>query len=365
MPVVAPYRVSVINRLSKIDNLDLFIYSGQELTGIGVSDYSEEIKTNLQVVRNWFLSPKNARVIYAQGWTRVIRDKCRVVIITEASHNLTNWLLLVARRFFGYRVVVMGHIKPWIGSGKTVLKLRKLLVTHADAVIAYTTEGANQALEWGVPADRVVTMGNTLDLESIDLAKRLLTPAILQSTRNTLGFDDAPVFLFVGRPTPPKRLDLAIEATLALEGSQHPVNLVVIGDSKDIESYKALAARSKRIVFLGEILKEDELARYFALSAAVILPGAVGLTINHAFAYDRPLITSRHAQHRPEIALAKEGCNSIFVSAASAGAFAEHMTRLSSDRALQKKLNDCAKETAVPDQNTMVERIADIIWSVA
>ena len=357
MPTVPHYRVPVINKLNECMDFSLNIYSGQEKPGIGVGDSSGEVDANVRKLFNIYMSPKDARVLYSLGWARLIYDRCRVIITTEASHNLTNWLLLAGRGLFGYKVVIMGHIKPWANTNNAVSKLRKLLVTQADAVIAYTEEGAKQAKEWGVTKDRVISMGNTLDLNAIEFAKSSVTSEIVRSKREALGFDNAPVFLFVGRPTPPKRLDLAIEATLSLEGSEHPVNLVVIGDSKDIETHKALAGRSKRIVFLGEILNENDLAPYFALSEAVILPGAVGLTINHAFAYDRPLITSRHAQHRPEIALAKEGCNTAFVEDLSANSLAETLRILHEDQGLLSRLQEGAKKTATPGMDNMVDCI--------
>ena len=365
MPTVPHYRVPVINKLTKCSDFTLSIYSGQELPGVSVGDSSSKVHAKTRKIWNLRLSSKDGWVFYVIGWTKMITDRCRVIIITEASHNLTNWLLLVGRRMFGYKVVIMGHIKPWVGTSKTVSKLRKILVNHADGIIAYMPEGRDQALAWGVSEERVVTMGNTLDFETIDLAKHNVTPDVLKSLRDALGFDAAPVFLFVGRPTPPKRLDLAIEATLILEKTDDPVNLVVIGDSKYVEGYRALAGHSNRIVFLGEILNEERIAPYFALCTAVILPGAVGLTIHHAFAYDRPLITSRNAQHRPEIALAKEGVNTIFVEELLAHGFAESMKALTKDRELQERLITGSRGTSIPDQEIMVKRIAEAINKVA
>jgi hypothetical protein len=49
------------------------------------------------------------------------------------------------------------------------------------------------------------------------------------------------------------------------------------------------------------------------LSRAVVIPGYLGLAINHAFAHGRPIVTRKHDFHSPEIEYLTEGEDSLLI----------------------------------------------------
>src|SRR5690606_21099776 len=55
------------------------------------------------------------------------------------------------------------------------------------------------------------------------------------------------------------------------------------------------------------------IARAMKLCRAVVIPGYLGLAINHAFAHGRPIVTRKHEFHSPEIEYLTEGEDSLLI----------------------------------------------------
>ena len=67
---------------------------------------------------------------------------------------------------------------------------------------------------------------------------------------------------------------------------------------------------SKKILFLGAIYEEKELAPWFMTADCFVYPGAIGLSLLHSFSYGLPVITNdRITTHGPEIAALDDNAN--------------------------------------------------------
>ncbi|MFC8226258.1 glycosyltransferase [Streptomyces sp. NPDC057287] len=129
--------------------------------------------------------------------------------------------------------------------GTRELYLRTERLGAATVAVSDTVAGRLRA--WGVPAARIHTVPNGIDVAAFrfDAARR-------RSTRALLGLPE-PAFVVggVGRLVPGKRFDVLIRAVAALPGAW----LVLAGDGPEKASLRALAARlgaAGRVRFLGE-----------------------------------------------------------------------------------------------------------------
>jgi glycosyltransferase involved in cell wall biosynthesis len=359
-PVVAHYRVPVINRLADRPGIDLTVFAGQALPGVSNSDASGEVTA--RVVRVW--SMRGFRVgipfNYAVGWTRMLATRQRVILTTESTAHLVNWLLLAVRPWFRFRFVVVGHIRLTPHDRPRVAWLRRRLVAASDGVVAYTDEGARQALAWGVAPSQVVAMGNTIDVERVARARANLTEARVAALRAELGLGDGPVYLFIARPTAVKRLDVAIETVRLLAARGVAAHLLVVGSGAALPTYEAQARDLGSVRFLGEVHDEDALAPLFAVSDLVFIPGAVGLAVNHAFAYGLPLVTAEGA-HGPEMVIAEDGRNAVIVDACEPERFATELEALARSPERLRARRAGAAGTEVASIETMAERIASLV----
>ena len=83
------------------------------------------------------------------------------------------------------------------------------------------------------------------------------------------------------------------------------IKLVVIGSGKELEELKALSNEhkvDKHIIWVGELYKETEIAKWMLSSSVFCYPENIGLSIMHAFGYGLPVVTSNLVKkHNPEI----------------------------------------------------------------
>lgn len=363
-PVIAHYRVAIINRVAAHPEIDLVNFAGAARKGVSVDDASVNVTTPIQWMHNLRPPGRDARVVYAVGWTQILTGGFDVVITTEAVHNLVNWLLMAFRKLFAYRVVVMGHVRPGRENSRVGTWLRQRLIRSADGIIAYTAAGADQAVAWGVLPDRVAVMGNTLDLDRIERARASAQSPYQTGSRSRIGHDGVRL-LFVGRPTAIKRPDVAISTVLELNRRGVGATLTIIGDSAERAELTAQANHSPNIRFTGAIFDEARLEAYFATSDFVFIPGAVGLSVVHAFAYGIPLITSKGVPHGPEMAVARDGVNSVMAESCDTQSFARLISQLAADPQRVAALKQGAAATQLNSPDAMTAEIVRMLIKVA
>jgi len=110
-------------------------------------------------------------------------------------------------------------------------------------------------------------------------------------------------------------LDEAIEAITISMQKDPSYLLVVIGDGPEKAALSKRAQElniQNRVFWLGAIYNQAEMAPWFLSALAFIYPGAIGLSLLHAFAYGLPVITHCNAQyHNPEFAALKNRFNGL------------------------------------------------------
>jgi glycosyltransferase involved in cell wall biosynthesis len=215
--------------------------------------------------------------------------------------------------------------------GKAGAALKRTAAEHADGYIAYTSAGRDSLTESGIDPAKVFVVRNTLDVEGeIELHARLSDEPV-DALREELGLRrDSVVLLFVGRVYPEKKLSEFVSMLRALRDrklARCPVEGVVIGDGPDLERVEREADGLEGVHFVGEIRDRTHVARYLRVSSAMVIPGKVGLAVNHAFAHGVPVITRSGPLHAPEFEYLEHGHNSI-VSEGDLGAFADAIAEL-------------------------------------
>lgn len=363
MAVVAHYRVPLANALADMDGLDVTVYAGQEAPGVSVQDASSELEAEVRRTWNVRTSRRRARVAYTVGWLGMLMGRYDVLLISEATSNVAHWMLVALRRLFGARIVIIGQIRVRESDGGLARRLRPLLARSVDGLVAYTEDGRAQALAWGLSPERIIAMGNTIDVAEARRARSSLGDGATAALRQRLGAGGL-VLLYVGRPVRDKRLDVAIDAVLSLKERGADVHLVVVGDGPLRGEFQQRADGSERIHFVGALYEQAELAPYFALADFVCIPGAVGLAINHAFAYGVPLLTARSDRHGPEMALARHGHNAWIVERCDAHAFAEAIEALSADPERIRSLRAGAESAPLPTVSEAADRIRAMVLRV-
>ncbi|MFJ8884694.1 glycosyltransferase [Streptomyces sp. NPDC102402] len=211
------------------------VAAGLRADGVRVQDLGMRSNRDLGAV------PRLARLIRRGSYDLVHTHLYRACVYGRIAARLAGTTVVSTEHSLG-RAEIEG--RP-LTRGTRELYLRTERLGAATVAVSETVAGRLRA--WGVPAARIHTVPNGIDMTAFrfDEGRR-------RSTRALLGLPTtAFVVGGVGRLVPGKRFDLLIRAVAALPGAW----LVLAGDGPESEALRALAARlgvTGRIRFLGE-----------------------------------------------------------------------------------------------------------------
>lgn len=193
---------------------------------------------------------------------------------------------------------------------------RLLPMARADLVLTYTEEGHDWVKRW-LPWKNVIALGNTLDVDGIRAVA-----ATAESARY-----GSPQLLSVGRLTEDKKIAELVRAFVKLKAEFPGAALTIIGDGPERGAVEHEVAKvgDGSVRVLGAIHAESDLAPHFKGADYFVLLGAAGLAINHALAYDLPVICYGRGrglpQHHPEICNVIDGETGLLVHQPGLDAF--------------------------------------------
>lgn len=350
--VVPDYRLGLMRELAKSTHPHFIVHHGDGQAGLMAMGSAAPLPIAARRGRNLFW-PRlcGGRVVWSAGVLEALTGGFDAVCVGLHTHDLGIWVLWLARRVLGRpRLMMSGHFAfsqpgPWpLGPARRFLRRR--LARGADAVLPYTEEGAEQCRAAGIAVDRIFVSGNSVDVATARAAIAALPADALDATRRRHGLADGPVFLFLGRLYPGKRVDAAIEAMRELARRGGRASLLIVGSGVDEARLKALAADLPDVRFAAAEFDPHALAALFALATAVIVPGAVGLVAAHAAAHGAPLIACHGgAPHGPEFAYLRHEENSLLTEALDPVEIGLAMERLCRDSALRARLRQGAWRT--------------------
>jgi glycosyltransferase involved in cell wall biosynthesis len=239
---------------------------------------------------------------------------------------------------------------------RIVQSVRLSLLRRADAIGAYSEDGARW-LRKRLAATEVVALGNALATAEIGKLRSSSTPI-------RHGF---PQFLVVGRLTPEKKVDLAVEAFKLIRAKLPQAALTIIGDGPERENLerKITPELGGSLRVLGAMYSEIDLAPHFMGADLLLMPGAAGLAVNHALAYGLPVVTfSRSAEgprHHPEIEYVVDGWSGVLIGEVSAEAMARRVSKIFEDGEWLDLRSALSQRSPSPSIADVVENFRELI----
>jgi glycosyltransferase involved in cell wall biosynthesis len=168
-----------------------------------------------------------------------------------------------------------------------------LLLRRAAAVLAVGTANRRFWEAYGVRPEKITEAPFAVDNEFF--ARRCCERhAEAARLRERLGLDGKVVFLFAGRLTKRKNVDLLLRAAARLNDERCAV--VIVGAGEERAALEAMTKGASRVVFVGGA-PPQELPLYYALADVLVLPARQepwGLVINEALACGLAVIAHEH-----------------------------------------------------------------------
>ena len=353
------YRVRFFELLNQVSGTQYVVFHGAPASGSGCI----AAKGPFAFPNRW----TDNRELHLGGWIAlyqpVIREILRggydVVVLGHEVKFLSNILLALLCKARGIPVLYWGlgyHVKlgfaytseskgwaSWLAA-----QVKNCLTRLADGYLAYTKGGAEQLAAIGFPPERTFVLQNTIDISGQCRIYDTLKDADPQALRQTFGLQpDSVVLVYIGRLLEHKRVDVLIEAVARINRqsiSKTAVEAVIIGSGPIEDALKQQAGDDPAFRFIGHINDEALVARYMKVAAAVVIPGTLGLAVNHAFAQGRPIITRRHELHGPEAEYISDGFNGLIIEG-DIDTFAATLARFVASPDWQRELSDGALQS--------------------
>lgn len=240
------------------------------------------------------------RYVYWQNALKHVR-KGDLVVVEHAAKLLDNYPLFILGLFGYLKLSYFGHGEDFLADGKRGLAhwLRRITVSRVARWFAYT-EIARQSLQaQGVADEKVSVVNNTLVAPPVPDGDIERKPS---------------QFIYIGGLYDHKKIPFLLEACEHLATlTTHEFRLLIVGEGPLQDDVREAANEHPWLDYLGSKYGSER-HRLLAESAAILLPGAVGLVAIDSFHFATPLVTIASKAHGPEVAYLVDGENAVVLA---------------------------------------------------
>jgi glycosyltransferase involved in cell wall biosynthesis len=344
-PLIPQYRVPVYARLAASPGIDLTVWASRGARGSLKSAPTEGLFEVVESEVRWF-----GPLLWQPNSLACMRTTPPpdVVMLNWNSRALEMPIAVRRARRRGIGTVLWSHgfgtKAPLVGDW-----VRRSFARSADAFMLYGPTGREKLRREGFPPEKLFMAVNALDQSPIQaaVADWSADPTRLEAFRAEHGLGDDPVMLYIARLEPEKRPDLAVDA-LARVAERVPARLVLIGDGSvrgDLEAQAKRLGVRERVHFAGALYDDRDIAPWALNSKVLVHPGAIGLSIFHAFGYRLPVVTSDRVEiQMPEFETHVDGENGLLYRHGDAEHLADRLLAILEDEPRRLKMAEAAFE---------------------
>jgi glycosyltransferase involved in cell wall biosynthesis len=337
----AIYRKPIFDLLNK--KVSLRLLSGASKNGIAVisSPYSYSIK---QITYY-----KNETNRFLFSFFPVIKFRPHVIIHEFAIGIASLPLMLFIAKIIQSKFILYSHgynRKLGFNPKKSLLdKYRLWLMNKANAIILYG-EMDKLLLSNYVNPEKLFVAQNTIDTYSLTKYRDIFELEGKSSIRKRLKWKEGYHLTFIGRLLKEKHPEVLLEV-LNLSKKFTRINTFIhfIGGGSYTNFLKNKAKElgvEEYVYFYGEMYDNIETGEILYSSDLMVMPGYLGLSVNHAFCFDCPVIsflqTSNGPFHSPEIEYVIDGKTGFLVKEQSVEALTQSIYNYLTDFELQKEM---------------------------
>lgn len=335
------YQKPIFDAIHK--KIDFALLHSNDKSGIKQVDspYSVQIK-------KWQYG-KGETHLFLMVFGYIKRNKPQIIIHELAVGILSLLLVMLRRKIRGYKFVLWGHTynrKIGFNPKKNLSdKYRLWLQKKADAIITYSNSEKEELINCGIDRNKIFPALNTVATDKYLPIRNNFEKIGEENIKQNLGFTQKFNLIFIGRLYEDKWPQSAIEVLgVLLKKHSLSVALHFVGSGvmeKSLLEYSKKNGLHNNVFFHGNIYDEYKSGELLFASDMMIMPGCVGLSVNHAFCFDCPVITfetNNHIPaHGPEIEYIVHGKTGFIVEHKSIENMAGTIYTYLNDELLQKE----------------------------
>lgn len=204
------------------------------------------------------------------------------------------------------RVGLWGHIASYVADAHPLdAAAEKWQLRQANHVFAYTPSGSAYAAARGVPADRLTTVMNTVDTQTLESARRSLTESAVAEYMSHHGLVQGRTLGYFGGLDESKRISFLAAVLDRLWAMDPDIRLIVGGDGAQSGLLDASISRGQTIR-IGYATPPEQ-AMIGRAASALLVPGRIGLIAVEALLLGLPILTTDWPYHSAEAEYLTEG----------------------------------------------------------
>lgn len=349
------YRTDLYRRLFAREDMDLTIYchlppAGSKLKSIhGL--YSEHVRL---MPAKFFGDEK---FVWSHLPWRELLTEYDAVYVEGNPRYLSFALLATLLHLLGRWVVLWTMVHSFRNhAGRQMLRLGWTKMFRR--VLVYTEAESATLKARGFEPSRVVSINNGLDQDRIARAAGEWTPERLHQWQAEQKLQGHRVLLSCARFEPKNKFAQVLEVLPGLI-RQHPSLLwCVIGEGQQAAMLREEVAKrglEAHVRWIGALHDEPSLAPWFLSAEVLVHPGAIGLTILHAFGYGLPVVTHGSREtHCPEFVAFSEGETGSTFTEDRLDELERVLATMLNDPSLRQRMSRHCREVAETRYNTRV-----------
>ena len=259
------YRLELLNQLGKMHQLVVLTSNNQ----LATKDYNFRIINGKRIVIGKF--------IFNLGVFKLIFSRFdKYIFVSNLYYPLTILLFFLIPKS---KRILWGCAAEKENSS---LMFRIFMMKGSKSLIAYNDDEREKLLKYGIDLKKTFVANNTIHVPNASHDK------ITEKTS----------LIYVGRLQKRKKIDLLLEAFSRLNSPiRENIKIEIVGDGVIKEGLIQLSKKlniDKSVIFHGKITDHNKLKKIFSRSYAYVSPDAIGLGLQHSFAYGVPVITSKN-----------------------------------------------------------------------
>jgi glycosyltransferase involved in cell wall biosynthesis len=266
----------------------------------------KQITTTYSIKIKAFNFSKNETSTYLFTWNKLNELKPQVVIHEFAIGILSLPIAFIRCRLRGIKFILYSHgynRKKGFRPATSVLdKIRLLFLRYSDAVIVYG-QYDKQLLGTYIETKKIFVAQNTLDTQGFIKLREQFEQEGKEKVKQRIGFSRRFNLIFIGRLLAAKQPLLVLDALqLLVFDLGLDVALHYVGDGAELVALQertSLLGLQEHVVFHGAVHDDMQTGELLFSSDMMAIPGYLGLSVNHAFCFDCPVLSFEQQEYGP------------------------------------------------------------------
>jgi glycosyltransferase involved in cell wall biosynthesis len=301
--IFASYRKPIYDKLAERYDYILAHSDKEKTIKQAVTAYSKKIPT--------FQYSKGDTHLFFENFSLILKFKPKVFIHEAAVGILSTLPTYIICKIMGIKFILYGHgynrLQGFNPKQSWTDKYRAFLMRKAHASIVYTETDRKRLGEYS-DIHKIFVAQNTLDTTHLVALRQDFEIEGKGKIQEKIGYTHPYNLIFIGRIIDEKMPEKILEAFDILEGkmpNQVGIHFVGDGDIKPLQDIVEKKNWQNSVKFHGSIYDERQSGEYLFASDLMIMPGYLGLAVNHAFVFDIPIVSFAQTEigpfHSPEI----------------------------------------------------------------